>query len=91
MKPAQERRAFLKGMAAASALALAPAGAEPQPKADGEGGASPKSLPMRTLGRTGRQVTVLGLGGLFTVSMHDRHEQAVEIVNRALDLGINLH
>jgi hypothetical protein len=26
---------------------------------------------------------------LFTVARHDRHEEAVEIVNRALDLGVN--
>lgn len=34
-------------------------------------------------------MTIYGLGGLFTVSMHDRHEKAVDIVNRALDLGVN--
>jgi aryl-alcohol dehydrogenase-like predicted oxidoreductase len=46
-------------------------------------------LPKRPLGKTGREVTVLGLGGLFTPSMHDRHDEAVEIVNRAIDLGVN--
>ncbi len=46
-------------------------------------------LPTRTLGKTGEQVTLYGLGGLFTVARHDRHEQAVAIVNRAIDLGIN--
>jgi aryl-alcohol dehydrogenase-like predicted oxidoreductase len=43
----------------------------------------------RPLGKTGHQVTILGLGGLFTTSMHDRHDEAVEIVNRAIDLGVN--
>jgi aryl-alcohol dehydrogenase-like predicted oxidoreductase len=27
--------------------------------------------------------------GLFTLSRHDRHDEAVEIVNRAIDLGVN--
>jgi aryl-alcohol dehydrogenase-like predicted oxidoreductase len=48
-----------------------------------------KPIPKRPLGKTGNQVTIYGLGGLFTTSMHDRHDEAVEIVNRAIDLGIN--
>jgi aryl-alcohol dehydrogenase-like predicted oxidoreductase len=50
---------------------------------------SKTTIPQRPLGKTGRQVTIYGLGGLFTVSMHDRHDEAVEIVNRAIDLGVN--
>jgi hypothetical protein len=46
-------------------------------------------LPTRALGKTGEQVTLYGLGGLFTVARHDRHKQAVEIIHRAIDLGIN--
>ena len=46
-------------------------------------------IPKRPLGKTGYQVTIYGLGGLFTTSMHDRHDEAVEIVNRAIDLGVN--
>jgi aryl-alcohol dehydrogenase-like predicted oxidoreductase len=46
-------------------------------------------IPKRPLGKTGHQVTIYGLGGLFTVARHDRHDEAVEIVNRALDLGVN--
>jgi len=56
-------------------------GKEPDPQA------SP--VPKRPLGKTGRQVSILGLGGLFTVARHDRHDEAVEIVNRAIDLGVN--
>ena len=48
-----------------------------------------KPIPKRPLGKTGYQVTILGLGGLFTTSMHDRQDEAVEIVNRAIDLGVN--
>jgi len=46
-------------------------------------------IPKRPLGRAGHQVTIFGLGGLFTVARHDRHDEAVEIVNRAMDLGVN--
>jgi aryl-alcohol dehydrogenase-like predicted oxidoreductase len=44
----------------------------------------------RTLGRTGIQVSEVGLGGLF-VSRHGAERQdAVSTVRRALDLGVNL-
>ena len=46
-------------------------------------------LPKRPLGKTGHQVTIYGLGGLYTLARHDRHDEAVEIVNRAIDLGVN--
>ena len=50
---------------------------------------STQPIPKRPLGKTGHQVTVYGLGGLFTVARHDRHDEAVAIVHRALDLGVN--
>jgi aryl-alcohol dehydrogenase-like predicted oxidoreductase len=49
----------------------------------------PDRIPKRPLGKTGCQVSTYGLGGLFTVARHDRHDEAVEIINRALDLGVN--
>lgn len=59
----------------------------------GEGWTPPQRattpVPTRSLGKTGRQVAILGLGGLFTPSMPDRYEEGVEIVNRAIDLGVN--
>lgn len=67
--------------------------ASPSDAAADTGASVPKpstgSIPKRLLGKTGCQVTIYGLGGLFTIARHDRHEQAVEIVNRAIDLGIN--
>ena len=39
------------------------------------------------LGRSA--VSLYGLGGLFTVSMPDHHDEAVEIVDRAIDLGVS--
>jgi len=37
-----------------------------------------KPIPKRPLGKTGYQVTIYGLGGLFTLARHDRHDEAVE-------------
>jgi aryl-alcohol dehydrogenase-like predicted oxidoreductase len=48
-----------------------------------------KPIPKRPLGKTGYPVTIYGLGGLLTVARHDRHDEAVEIINRAIDLGVN--
>jgi aryl-alcohol dehydrogenase-like predicted oxidoreductase len=46
-------------------------------------------LPKRPLGKTGFQATIYGLGGLYTLSKRDRYDEAVEIINRAIDLGVN--
>ena len=46
-------------------------------------------LPARVLGRTGARVSILGLGGQILLQTPDRWDEAVELINRALDLGIN--
>lgn len=43
----------------------------------------------RRLGETGFKVSILGLGGEAAVEKRENPEKAEEIVNRALDLGIN--
>lgn len=43
----------------------------------------------RTLGKTGIEVTELGLGGLFVSAVGGPFEQAREAVVRAIDLGVN--
>ena len=43
----------------------------------------------RTLGRTGVQVSELGLGGLFVSRIGGDRAQATAAVDRALDLGVN--
>lgn len=48
---------------------------------------NPGRLPRRTLGATGEQVGVLGLGG--SISVAGERDRAVRIVERALDLGVN--
>jgi uncharacterized protein len=84
------RRAFVKGtLAASTALGLVRTGSSLAEAPVQATEATKATLPQRALGKTGRQVSIYGLGGLFTVSMHDRHPEAVEIVNRAIDLGVN--
>lgn len=46
------------------------------------------SLPKRTLGKTGAEVTMLGLGGEGVLRTHGYDREAYAMINRALDLGI---
>lgn len=46
-------------------------------------------IPRRPLGRTGEQVTLLGLGGEGVLRTHGRTREAVEMIQRALELGVN--
>ncbi len=50
---------------------------------------APGSLPRNPLGRTGHNVSIYGLGGEETVENPERTDDAIEIINRALDLGVN--
>jgi aryl-alcohol dehydrogenase-like predicted oxidoreductase len=45
-------------------------------------------IPKRVLGRTGQEVTILGLGGEGVLRTSGRNHEAYRLVNRALDLGI---
>lgn len=83
------RRDLLRTNLIAPAAAIAALGSESAGVWAQGGPPATGSLPKRVLGKTGREVTIYGLGGLYTVARHDRHEQAVEIINRAIDLGIN--
>ena len=76
-----ERRSFLKGVAAAGGLTWAPGLSAAQ-------GDWP-ILPTRPLGRTGVEVTVLGLGG-YTGMKEPRTKgfDPVELANAAIDAGI---
>jgi aryl-alcohol dehydrogenase-like predicted oxidoreductase len=72
------RREFLAAAAATGASGLLP----------GVAGAAPASVPRRALGKTGLQVSLLGLGGYHLGSAASPQE-ATEIVHRALDAGVN--
>jgi len=45
-------------------------------------------LPKRPLGKTGVEISILGLGGEGILRTHDEEEKAVPLIDRALDLGI---
>src|ERR1039457_2155173 len=53
--------------------------------AQGQSGAG---VPKRPLGRTGLEVSVLGIGGYHLGSV-DTDAEATQIVNEALDAGVN--
>lgn len=46
------------------------------------------SLPRRTLGKTGREVTIFGLGGEGVLRTHGRLRDAITVIDRALDQGV---
>lgn len=47
------------------------------------------SLPKRKLGKTGAEVTILGLGGEGILRTFGQDAAAAQLINRAIDLGIN--
>ena len=50
--------------------------------------AQPKGLPVRTLGRTGIRVPILGFGSGSRFLMYQEDDKAIEALNQAIDLGI---
>ena len=46
-------------------------------------------IPHRTLGKTGEKVSMYSLGGQATLEQAFGHDKAIDIINRAIDLGIN--
>ena len=86
------RRNFLKNAALASAVSLSAApsaGAASGQSASGSAGASAsEQVPKRPMGKTGLQVSIIGLGGYHLGSTKDQSETN-EIVARAIDSGIN--
>ena len=46
-------------------------------------------IPKRTLGKTGVEVTILGLGGEGMLRTFGYEQEAYPLINRAIDLGIN--
>ncbi len=50
---------------------------------------SPRGMPQRPLGRTGHSASLFSLGGEATVERSGRRDDALAILHRALDLGVN--
>jgi aryl-alcohol dehydrogenase-like predicted oxidoreductase len=46
-------------------------------------------IPKRTLGKTGVDVTIIGLGGEGVLRTYGYEREAYDLINRAIDLGIN--
>jgi len=52
-------------------------------------GSQNKRLPTRPLGKTGYEVSLFSLGGQATLEDPHKKDEAVAIINRAIDLGVN--
>jgi hypothetical protein len=91
-KSALNRRDFLKigGVATAGLLAqeTMQASVRPLPPLP-ENPRTFEAMPTRNLGKTGYRVSIFGLGGQATIEQPNSEEQAMAIVERALDLGVN--
>jgi len=48
-----------------------------------------KEIPRRRLGKTGESVTIIGLGGEGILRSRGQDDRAVELINKAIDLGVN--
>lgn len=85
MKPENlnSRREFLKKiMASTAAISLSPLIAS-----CAKGGEL--KIPQRMLGNTGQKVGIYSLGGQASIETRGKEELSWEIINRALDMGIN--
>lgn len=52
-------------------------------------GASQSTIPQRALGQTGHAATLFGLGGEGVLRTYNRTAEAVRVIHRALDHGVN--
>jgi len=50
-----------------------------------------REIPKRPLGKTGELVTIFGLGGEGVLRTHGRTSEAVAVIDRALDQGVNYY
>jgi aryl-alcohol dehydrogenase-like predicted oxidoreductase len=57
------------------------------PKSNGQTSDDP--LPRRVLGRTGHEATLFSLGGEGILRTHGRGAEAIRVIHRALDQGVN--
>jgi hypothetical protein len=79
------RREFLEGLAAGTALG---AGLTISAARESPASAARATLPHRTLGRTGVEVSILAFGSGSRFLMYPDEAQALAALNRAIDLGI---
>lgn len=60
-----------------------------RPSGSGEHRGNTGAMPRRRLGKTGESVSLFSLGGEATIQSRRQQRDAVAIINRALDLGVN--
>ena len=93
MAQSQDRRNFLKaGGAVAAGMLMPAAGVADTAQKPYVMPFNPKThdaMPTRNLGKTGYKVGIFSLGGQATLEKPNMFDQAVPIINRALDLGVN--
>jgi aryl-alcohol dehydrogenase-like predicted oxidoreductase len=83
----QQRREFLKKLiAGTSVMGMAPLMGSLRSCTGSE---TRSGIPQRLFGKTGERVGIYSLGGQGTIEQAGMREQAVEIINRGIDLGIN--
>ncbi len=83
------RRHLLKStLAGAAGMSLGTSGCQKQ-SAPASAERKTRSMPTRRLGRTGHHVTIFSLGGQSTIEQPGKEDEAVAIINRAMDLGVN--
>jgi predicted aldo/keto reductase-like oxidoreductase len=76
-----ERREFIQGLAAAGIVGVVPSQASLTMT-------TKQGIPYRTLGRSGEQVSVIGLGG-FHIGMNMSESESIQLIRSAIDRGIN--
>ncbi len=82
-----DRRDFLKKLTATTLGASLLSTTNPFPVSANDLARMP--IPKRPLGKTGFDVTIISLGGQSTIEQPGKLKESVEIINHALDLGIN--
>jgi aryl-alcohol dehydrogenase-like predicted oxidoreductase len=86
--PGMDRREFLR-RGTVGALGIGIVGGNLAVPSEGKPVDAGTPMPERDLGRTGHRVRLFSLGGQATVEEENRTDDAVAIIHRAIDLGVN--
>ena len=85
-----DRRSFIKkGLATAAGIGLLSKAGSLTQAEKLVASITTNTMPKRKLGKTGYDVSLFGLGGQATIEKPGKLDESVEIINRALDLGVN--
>ncbi len=90
MKETCDRRSFLKNsLTATTGIGLTLSGGLLAKTAAWANQPASGSIPKQPLGKTGHNVGIFSLGGETTVEQPAKRDEAIEIINHAIDLGVN--